>query len=310
MLERLVDLIEYPPRDRMPCLVIYGSTGMGKTRIIQKFLRDNRAHFDSKLGRTRVPVVSIQMPPAPSERDFYEEILVRMGGDFSYGTSVTTLRHRIRSLARQLQVRMLVIDEIHSLLAGTFREQRIILNAIRFLANDLRIPLVCLGTEEANQALMTDQQLADRFAAAELPPWEHDAGFEQLLLSFESTLPLRRPSEFRDAKLHVRILSLTEGVLGRICRLIEIASVEAIRCGEERICLSLTRGHRDGFAGVDCGSPCTTSREVNSHVERAVAVANRAQAVFDGAVVLLVVASGGCQPPRLIGTPAGFRVAL
>jgi hypothetical protein len=41
---------------------------------------------------------------------------------------------------------MLVIDEIHSLLAGTYREQRIFLNAIRFLANDLRLPLVCAGT--------------------------------------------------------------------------------------------------------------------------------------------------------------------
>jgi hypothetical protein len=57
-------------------------------------------------------------------------------------------------------------------LAGSFREQRIILNAIRFLANDLRIPQVCLGTGEANQALMTDPQLADRFGAAELPAWE------------------------------------------------------------------------------------------------------------------------------------------
>jgi hypothetical protein len=36
---------------------------------------------------------------------------------------------------------------------------------------------------------MTDQQLADRFAAAELPAWENDAPFEQLLLSFESILP-------------------------------------------------------------------------------------------------------------------------
>jgi hypothetical protein len=62
---------------------------------------------------------------------------------------------------------MLVIDEIHSVLAGTFREQRIVLNAIRFLANDLRIPLVCVGTHEAKQALMTDQQLADRFEAWE-----------------------------------------------------------------------------------------------------------------------------------------------
>lgn len=70
---------------------------------------------------------------------------------------VTTLRQRTRVTTRQLEVRMLVIDEIHSILAGTFREQRIVLNAIRFLANDLRISLVCVGTREAKQALMTDQ---------------------------------------------------------------------------------------------------------------------------------------------------------
>jgi hypothetical protein len=34
------------------------------------------------------------MPPSPSERDFYEEILAAMGDIFAYGTSVTTLRHR------------------------------------------------------------------------------------------------------------------------------------------------------------------------------------------------------------------------
>jgi hypothetical protein len=46
------------------------------------------------------------------------------------------------------------------------------LNAIRFLANDLRIPLVRRGTDEANQALVTAPRLADRFAAADLPAWE------------------------------------------------------------------------------------------------------------------------------------------
>jgi hypothetical protein len=241
ILERLLDLVDYPARDRMPCLLITGATGMGKTRIVEKFLRDNRSHFDKKLGKTRVPVVSIQMPPAPSERDLYEEILGGMSGVFAQSTSITVLRHRIRALARQLEVRMLVIDEIHSLLVGTFREQRIILNAIRFLANDLRIPLVCLGTNDAKQALMTDQQLADRFEAAELPAWENDAAFQQLLLSFESIIPLRRPSEFRDPKVHHRILGLTEGVLVRICRLVETAATEAIRGGHEQISLALLK---------------------------------------------------------------------
>ncbi|HSZ77131.1 MAG TPA: TniB family NTP-binding protein [Chthoniobacterales bacterium] len=60
-----------------------------------------------------------------------------MGAVLPAHRGVTTLRQRTRITARQLEVRMLVIDEIHSILAGTFREQRIVLNAIRFLANDL-----------------------------------------------------------------------------------------------------------------------------------------------------------------------------
>ena len=56
-------------------------------------------------------------------------------------------------------------------------------------------------------------EVGNRFEAAELPAWENDSSFQQLLLSFESILPLRLPSEFRDPKIHQRILSLSEGVL-------------------------------------------------------------------------------------------------
>jgi hypothetical protein len=51
----------------------------------------------------------------------------------------------------------------------------------------------------------------------------------------------RQSSDFRDAKVRQRILSLTQGVLGRICRLMETAAVEAIRSGEERIRLALLK---------------------------------------------------------------------
>jgi hypothetical protein len=138
-------------------------------------------------------------------------------------------------LARQLEVRMLIIDEIHAMLSGTFREQRIFLNALRFLANDLHLPLVCVGTHEAKQALMTDQQLADRFEARELPAWCDDIAFHQLLASFGSTLPLRRASALRDARLRKRILNLTEGVTVRVCRLLEEAAAQAIATGSECI---------------------------------------------------------------------------
>lgn len=235
VLNRLQDLLAHPPRDRMPCVLLFGATGMGKTRIIQKFLRDNRSSFDEITGTTRVPVAAIQMPPLPAERDFYEELLVGLGTVLPVGLSTATLRQRSRVVARQLEVRMLVVDEVHSILAGTFREQRIFLNAIRFLANELRVPLVCAGTHEAKQALMTDQQLADRFEAFELPAWKDDATLTQLLASFASVLPLRRPSAFRDPKLQRRIYALTEGVMVRVCRLMETAAIRAIESGSERI---------------------------------------------------------------------------
>jgi hypothetical protein len=30
----------------MPCLLLFGPTGTGKTRIVQKFLREHRSSFD------------------------------------------------------------------------------------------------------------------------------------------------------------------------------------------------------------------------------------------------------------------------
>jgi Bacterial TniB protein len=146
-------------------------------------------------------------------------------------------------LARQMDVRMLIIDEINTMLAGTFREQRVFLNSIRLLANDLKLPLVCVGTQEAKQALMTDQQLADRFAASELPPWRDDLALGQLLASFESILPLRHPSNLRGTDVRRRILALTDGITVRICRLIETAAIQAIETGKERIDLDSLSDH-------------------------------------------------------------------
>jgi hypothetical protein len=69
----------------------------------------------------------------------------------------------------------------------------------------------------------------------ELPPWEDDTTFQQLLFSFGAILPLRKSSNLIDTKLRKRVLSLSEGVLVRICRLLESAAIAAIQSGVERI---------------------------------------------------------------------------
>ena len=67
---------------------------------------------------------------------------------------------------------MLVIDELHNVLAGRGDGRREFLNLLRFLGNELRIPLVGVGTREAYLAIRSDDQLENRFEPFTLPRWE------------------------------------------------------------------------------------------------------------------------------------------
>ena len=42
--------------------------------------------------------------------------------------------------------KIMIVDEVHHLLAGTVREQRQFLNLLKFLSNELRKPVIALDT--------------------------------------------------------------------------------------------------------------------------------------------------------------------
>ena len=54
------------------------------------------------------------------------------------------------------------MDEVHHLLAGSMREQRQSMNQLKFLSNDLRMPVVALKTSEALYAMQPEQAELDR----------------------------------------------------------------------------------------------------------------------------------------------------
>ena len=76
-----------------------------------------------------------------------------------------------------LSSEMLVIDEVHNILAGTYREQRIVLNTLRFLSNRLQMSLVCFGVNDAREAIGGDVQLARRFEQLTLSRWAANEQF-------------------------------------------------------------------------------------------------------------------------------------
>lgn len=131
-------------------------------------------------------------------------------------------------------VQVLVIDEVHNILAGSYREQRIVLNTLRFLSNRLQISLVCFGVNDAREAIGGDVQLARRFEQFTLSRWAANEQFEILIALILRNTPLRLPSVLTVKSLR-RMLQITEGITSNIFHIINSLAIDAIESGQERI---------------------------------------------------------------------------
>ena len=232
VLNRLVSL---PRTTRMPSIAIYGDSGMGKTMLMERFCSDHPARFDSEAGVERTPVLALEMAGKPGERRLYVQLLAALGlPPSSSRANVVDLEQSTLRLMRAIGVQVLVIDEVHNILAGSYREQRVVLNTLRYLSNELKLSLVCFGVTEARDAISGDVQLARRFDEFSLRRWSADAEFEALVGSILRNLPLREPSTLSARSLR-RLLQVADGLTSRAFRALNELAVEAIVSGREQV---------------------------------------------------------------------------
>lgn len=243
-LTALADLLTFPKRMRMPNLLVVGPTNNGKTMIVEKFRRAHPAveAIDAADGAANMPVVKVQMPPGPDEGRLFGSILDALGMAYAPRERIAAQQDLAVRMLRATGVHLLVIDELHNLLSGSGVQQRRLLNLLRWLGNELQIPLVGVGTAEALRAIRSDDQLANRFEPFALPPWTDDDAFRRLLSTLEAVLPLRRPSGLAEPAMAAKILATSEGVLGEIVATVTRAAVLAVTSGTEAITPSVIDG--------------------------------------------------------------------
>lgn len=235
LLDKLDDLLTHPKTHRMPNLLIVGATNAGKTMLANRFVQLHPADDNPDGDAAIVPVLAVQAPPGPDESRFYNTIMEALFAPYDPRERVAQKQVQVLRILKRVGVRMLIIDEVHNVLTGPVTKQRHFLNVLKYLGNDLQIPLVGLGTIEALRAVQADPQLANRFEPAALPHWRLDQDFQMLLASFEQALPLRKPSRLADEHLARKLLALSEGSLGELSALLTTAAVYAVHTGIERI---------------------------------------------------------------------------
>ena len=235
ILKRLERLLEMPKRPRMGNLLIVGESNNGKTTLIEKF---HSVHGKSSVNSDNEPVkptIVAESPPGADEKSLYLSVLDRFHAPHRTTAPATQLRFQAIHLLRQCHTRMLIIDEFHSLLTGTARKQAEVMNAIKFLCNELRIPIVGVGTHVAVNVLRTDPQHASRFEVAVVPRWKLDSDFQKLLVGFHGTLPLKRSSNLAGKEMAKQLHVISTGNLGNLRELLVTCARMAIEKGTEQI---------------------------------------------------------------------------
>nr|WP_319586492.1 TniB family NTP-binding protein [uncultured Desulfobulbus sp.] len=229
---RLETLYAWPNKQRMPNLLLVGPTNNGKSMIIEKFRRTHPA--SSSADHEYIPVLVVQMPSEPSVIRFYVALLAAMGAPLRPRPRLPEIEQLALTLLRKVGVRMLVIDELHNVLAGNSINRREFLNLLRFLGKELRIPLVGVGTRDAYLAIRSDDQLENRFEPMMLPLWEANDDCCSLLASFAASLPLRRHSPIATTPDMARyLLTRSEGTIGELAHLLMAVAVAAVESGED-----------------------------------------------------------------------------
>lgn len=240
ILERMETLFDSPKKHRMSGLLIVGEPNNGKTSLVRRFcaLHPKTDGWDDS---PPYPVMYVQAPSGPDERQFYDSILGTLLVPFRYRDAPSEKLDSISYYFNKLGTRMLIVDEIHNILSGSSLKQRAFMNAMKNLSNIMQIPLVLVGTKEALAAISIDAQFSSRFRPERLQKWKVDQDFVNMLANMERTLPLAQPSNLATPELAPAIFELSGGILGELTALLSGAAAHAINTGTERISLKELR---------------------------------------------------------------------
>jgi hypothetical protein len=244
IIQQMEEIFNHPKMHRMPNLAVIGETNNGKTMLLRTFYRRHAPTEEAYLEHPTLPILMLQAPPEPSEGRLYSDILTMLFSSAGARETADSKLQRIRMLLTNLETRMIILDEFQNALAGTGARLRRFLNGIKYLGNELSIPIVVAGTPETLNVLQSDPQIANRFEPAFLPKWALDEDYLRLLATIEPKLGLKHGSKLHDPVIAQRLHEESEGTIGDLMKLLQTLAKDAIASGRETITPEMVqRGH-------------------------------------------------------------------
>lgn len=228
-------MIDAPRSHRPPCLLVYGDSNNGKTTIALKFAKDRNTCVVDNAEHVTKPVLMIQNPPFADFGVLLSLGLRNLDAPTPSNSRTERRLDQLLTVMRTADVRMLVIDEIHNILSAKIDQRTVYLNGLKFLSNELQVPVVLIGTIEAMRALQSDQQLGNRFEPYHIPRWKNDEHYARFLAGLCAAMRLRDGGNWRSKSFVARFHAMSEGLTGETWKLMCRVAECAIKTRMERI---------------------------------------------------------------------------
>ncbi|MDG2527596.1 TniB family NTP-binding protein [Caulobacter endophyticus] len=219
-----------------------GPSGSGKTAAMLAFIHK----FLAKTPRTadRVPIVFVTLERAATSKRLMISILEYFGDCHSSRGTEQSLKMRVKACFERFGTELLIIDEIQHL---NYRnsERSDVTDSLKRLLDDGVVPIVFLGTEEANGLFTRNVQLGGRLISpCDFKPLDLQLSADRALLAGYATLlnqsmvkkgVFQELSCLEDPFVLACLHAVSDGVIGRVSRLVEIALEIALRRAATRI---------------------------------------------------------------------------
>jgi Bacterial TniB protein len=224
-----------PRQTRMPCLLILGDAGMGKTAQLHRFQRHFPDRRDDEHGQIVRPIVIANTPPEPTRQTIEAAVLEALGAPM-----ITRGRHIDRAaVARRMltahQTKVLIFDEIQHICHARARDRAVVLDTIKGISTTCQISVICAGSPGVERDFLADPQIERRFEVTQFTAWTVGTAFGRFLGTYERARPLRLPSNLAEPTMMRAVLDEAAGVTHRIIQRLNAAAIVAVLERIERI---------------------------------------------------------------------------
>lgn len=223
-------------------LRVLAPSGSGKTAAATALVRI--IHEKYPRTSTRVPVVNVSLDRACTARKLMVSILEKFGDYYASSGNEQALKSRVKRCFQSLGTVLLIIDEIQHI-NYQVSVMNDVTDSLKRLLDDGVVPIVFMGTEEAEGLFTRNIQLSSRL----LPPCDlHPldlksprdrnlfAGYVTLLdEAIVANKILPSLSGLNDAEILECLFLMSDGVFGRVSRLLPTVVKQVLLRGGARI---------------------------------------------------------------------------